>query len=90
MGAKYGPNHTWLFFDCLKICPGDHGNHGELRLSTPFPYVVLRSPRFVNGGLNRDCRGRRGHSVNVALREVTSDHYVISHDQSVTSMVLTV
>ena len=56
------------FFDCLKICPGDHGNHGELRLLTPFPYVVLRSPRFVHGGRKRDCRGRRGHSVNVALK----------------------
>ena len=56
----------WQFFDCLKICPGDHGNHGELRLSAPFTYVVLRSPRFVHGGRNRDCRGRRGHSVNVA------------------------
>ena len=55
------------FFDCLKICPGDRGNHGELRLSTPFPYVVLRSPSFVHGGRNRDYRGRRGHSVNVAL-----------------------
>ena len=27
---------------------------------------MLRSPRFVHGGRNRDCRGRRGHSVNVA------------------------
>ena len=28
---------------------------------------MLRSPRFVHGGRNHDCRGRRGHSVNVAL-----------------------
>ena len=49
------------FFYCLKICPGVHGSHGEIRLSIPFPYVVSRSPRFVHGGLKR---GRRGHSVN--------------------------
>ena len=54
----------------LKICPGDHGDHGELRLSTPFSYVVLRSPRFVHGGRNLDCRGRREHSVNVALQSI--------------------
>ena len=34
-----------IFFDCLKICPCDHGNHSELQLSSPFPYVVLLSPR---------------------------------------------
>ena len=61
-------------FLTLKICPGDYGNHGELRLSTPSPYVVLRSPRFVHGGRNRDCRGRRGHSVNVALTNSLSEY----------------
>ena len=57
------------FFDSLKICPGDHGDHDELRLSFPFPQVASRSPRFVHGGLKSDCRGRRGHSVNVALAQ---------------------
>ena len=52
------------FLDSLKICPG---NHGELRLSIPFPYVVPRSPCFVHSGRKRDCRGRWRHSVNVAL-----------------------
>ena len=52
------------FFDSLKICPG---NHGELRLSIPFPYVVPRSPCFVHSVRKRDCRGRWRHSVNVAL-----------------------
>ena len=49
----------WQFFYCLKLCPDDHGNHGELRLSTPFLYVVIRWPRFVHGDRNRDWRGRR-------------------------------
>ena len=55
------------FFECVKICPGVHGSHGEIRLSIPFPYVVSRSPRFVQRGLKRGCRGRREHSVNGVL-----------------------
>ena len=54
-------------FDYLKMCPGDYGNHGELRLSTTFPYVVLRSPRFVHGVLYREGWDRREPSVNVAV-----------------------
>ena len=48
------------FSNCLKICLATS-------LSTPFLYVVLRPRCFVHGGRNRDCRGRRGHCVNVAL-----------------------
>ena len=40
---------------------------GLSRLLIPFPRVVSRPPRFVNGGLKRDCRGHREHGVNVAL-----------------------
>ena len=38
---------------------------------------MLRSPRFVHGGRNRDCRGRRGHSVNVALAGTLAQVYTI-------------
>ena len=48
----------------LKICLG---NLGELLLSTPFAYIVLRSPRFVHGGLKRAFHDCWGHSVNAAL-----------------------
>ena len=40
---------------------------GLSRLLIPFPRVVSRPSRFVNGGLKRDCPGHREHDVNVAL-----------------------
>ena len=55
------------FFDSLKIWPGIHGNYGLSRWLIPSPRVVSRTSRFVHGGLKRDCRGRREHSVNSAL-----------------------
>ena len=55
------------FYYSLKIWPGTHGNHGLSRLPIPSPALSHVHPVLSTGGLKRDCRGRREHSVNVAL-----------------------
>ena len=54
-------------FDSLKTWPGIHGHHDLSRLPIPSSHVVSRPSRFAQGGLKRNCRGRREHSVNLVL-----------------------
>ena len=56
----------WQFFWLFKNLSRRSRQPRRATFVDPFPYVVLRSPRFAHGGRNRDCRGRQGHSVNVA------------------------
>ena len=46
-------------FECLKIFPGVHGSHGEIRLSISFPHC--HPEHSVNGGLGIYKLKKNGH-----------------------------
>ena len=47
--------------------------HGSPSRPPTLSHVPSRPSRFVHGGLKRDCRGRREHSVNVAILSFAAD-----------------
>ena len=67
LGFSSAPWLPWQIFWHFKNLTRYPRQSRPVTFAHTVPRVVSRQSRFVHGGLKRGCRGRREHSVNVAL-----------------------